>query len=76
MAVPKKKVSKSRRNKRRAHDSLRKVNVVVDATTGEYKLPHHLSLKDGYYNKRQVIIENEIVDDNVDKQDKKEAKTS
>ncbi|MFN7038119.1 MAG: 50S ribosomal protein L32 [Alphaproteobacteria bacterium] len=55
MAVPKKRTSSSRRNMRRSHDALKKINVVVDATTGEYKLPHHISLSDGYYNKRQVI---------------------
>jgi large subunit ribosomal protein L32 len=55
MAVPKKKTSKSRRNMRRSHHALSKVNVVMDATTGEYKLPHHVSLVDGYYNGKQVI---------------------
>ena len=53
MAVPKKKTSKSRRNMRRAHDSLSSVIVVEDKTTGELKRPHHVSA-DGYYNGRQV----------------------
>ncbi len=56
MAVPKRKTSKSRRNMRRSHDSLKTVNIVVDATTGEYKLPHHISLKDGFYKGKQVIL--------------------
>ena len=55
MAVPKKKTSKSRRNMRRSHHALSKVNVVVDSQTGEYKLPHHMSLVDNTYNNRQVI---------------------
>ncbi len=55
MAVPKKKISKSRRNQRRSHDAAKKINVVVDSKTGEYKLPHHISLKDGYYNGNKVI---------------------
>jgi large subunit ribosomal protein L32 len=55
MAVPKKKTSKSRRNLRRAHDALKGVNVVIDSTTGEYKLPHHVSLKDGFYNGKKVM---------------------
>ncbi len=55
MAVPKKKTSKSRRNQRRAHLALGRINVVYDATTGEAKLPHHISLKDGFYKGRQVI---------------------
>jgi large subunit ribosomal protein L32 len=57
MAVPKKKVSKSRRNQRRSHDALKPVNVVVDKVTGEYTLPHQLSAVDGTYNGRQVVVE-------------------
>ena len=59
MAVPKKKTSKSKRDQRRSHHALKVTNVVVDATTGEYKLPHHISLKDGYYKGRQVIVPKE-----------------
>ena len=55
MAVPKKKVSKSKRNTRRAHDRIDKVSVSFDSVTGEAKLPHHLSLKDGYYNGKKMI---------------------
>ena len=55
MAVPKKKTSPSRRNLRRSHHALKKVNVTVDSKTGEYKRPHHISLKDGYYDGKQVI---------------------
>jgi large subunit ribosomal protein L32 len=65
MAVPKKKTSKSRRDMRRAHHALGKINVVVDSRTGEYKLPHHVSLIDGTYNGRLVIAkktdDNEVV---------------
>lgn len=64
MAVPKKKISKSRRGQRRSHDALKRVNVVVDPITGEYTLPHHLSLSDGTYNGRQVVIENIANDEN------------
>ena len=60
MAVPKKKTSTSRRNMRRSHLALKKINVVVDATTGEYKLPHHISLSDGYYSGRQVIEQKQV----------------
>lgn len=55
MAVPKKKTSKSKRDQRRSHHALKAVNVSVDSTTGEFKLSHHISLKDGYYKGRQVI---------------------
>lgn len=54
MAVPKKKTSKSRRDKRRSHHALNRINVVEDPTTGELKLAHHVS-KDGYYNGREVF---------------------
>jgi large subunit ribosomal protein L32 len=56
MAVPKKKTSKSRRDMRRAHHALDKINVVEDKTTGELKRPHHVSV-DGYYNGRQVTTD-------------------
>jgi large subunit ribosomal protein L32 len=57
MAVPKKKKSKSRRNMRRGSNgsySLEVANVLTDKTTGEFKLPHHISL-DGFYNGREII---------------------
>ncbi|AEV92677.1 50S ribosomal protein L32 [Rickettsia slovaca 13-B] len=40
---------------RRSHLALGKVNVIVDSQTGEYKLPHHVSLVDGTYNNRLVV---------------------
>ena len=55
MAVPKSKVSKSKRNTRRAHDGIKKVTISYDSVTGEPKLPHHLSLKDGYYRAKQLV---------------------
>ncbi len=63
MAVPKKKVSKSRRNQRRAHDSLAKVNVIINKTTGEYQLPHQVSV-DGYYKGKKVIADKIKKDEN------------
>ena len=57
MAVPKRKTSRSKRGMRRGSNGSYKVklpNVLLDQTTGEYKLAHHISL-DGYYNGRQVI---------------------
>lgn len=66
MAVPKRKTSKSKRNMRRSHDALKRVNVIVDSTTGEYKLPHHLCAADGTYKNRQVVVENDNTADAVD----------
>ncbi len=57
MAVPKKKTSKSKRNMRRAHDALSKINVIVDKDTGEYRLPHHMDTSSGSYNNNQIVAE-------------------
>ncbi len=54
MAVPKKKTSKSRRNIRRSHLALKPVNISFDPTTGEPKLPHHVS-PSGYYKGKRAI---------------------
>ena len=55
MAVPKRKTTPSRRNKRRAHDALKVVNWVEDEQSGEPKRRHHIDLKSGMYKGRQVI---------------------
>ena len=55
MAVPKRKTSKSRRNKRRSHIRFDSQNVIEDKKSGEYRLSHHLDLKTGYYKGRQVF---------------------
>merc|ERR1712010_138125 len=59
----KKKVSKSKRNSRRAHDKINKVSIAFDSVTKEPKLTHHLSLKDGYYNGKQFVIPKSKVND-------------
>ncbi len=55
MAVPKSKISKSKRNMRRSHDALSVTNWVEDANTGEAKRRHHIDLKTGMYKGRQVV---------------------
>ena len=55
MAVPKKKVSKSRRNKRRAHDGLKTMSFVECSNCGELKRPHHVCGACGYYDDREVV---------------------
>jgi large subunit ribosomal protein L32 len=54
MAVPKRKVTPSRKGMRSANKGLKTLNISFDKTTGEPKLPHRMSLKDGYYNGKQV----------------------
>jgi large subunit ribosomal protein L32 len=55
MAVPKKKTSKSKRNMRRAHDSLNAPVYVEDKDTGEFVRPHHVCPKTGMYKGRQIL---------------------
>jgi|TARA_B100001057_G_C22736047_1_gene905848 large subunit ribosomal protein L32 len=55
MAVPKRKTSVSKRNQRRSHHRVPKVNIVEDKKTGEYKLSHHVDLKSGYYNGKKIL---------------------
>ena len=55
MAVPKRKTSPSRRKMRRSHDFLKPVNIAYDSVSGEPKLAHHISLKDGRYNGKVVL---------------------
>jgi large subunit ribosomal protein L32 len=59
MAVPKRKVSPSRRNMRRAHDSLGANPYVEDKDTGELRRSHHIDLKTGTYRGRQVMTPKE-----------------
>ena len=59
MAVPKKKTSKARRDRRRSHHALKAVNWVEDEHTGETVRRHHIDLKTGMYKGRQVLEEKE-----------------
>ena len=55
MAVPKRKTSKSRRDKRRSHHRIVSANIIEDKKSGEYRLSHHVDLKTGLYNGRKVF---------------------
>ena len=55
MAAPKRRHSKTRRNKRRTHDSLRRVGTSLCNNCGETKLPHHVCMSCGHYKDREVI---------------------
>lgn len=55
MAVPKRKVSPSRRNMRRSHHALGANSFTEDKDTGELRRPHHVDLKTGMYRGRQVL---------------------
>jgi large subunit ribosomal protein L32 len=55
MAVPKKKISSSRRNMRRSHHALKATKHVECPNCGEVKLPHHVCSACGYYDGREVV---------------------
>ena len=55
MAVPKRKTSKSRRNKRRSHHRLSSINIIEDKKSCEFRLSHHVDLKTGIYNGKQIL---------------------
>lgn len=55
MAVPKRKVSPSRRGNRRSHDKLKTSNIVANSKTGEPQRSHFASV-DGFYRGVQVFI--------------------
>lgn len=55
MAVPKSKISKSRRGMRRSHDAL-SANTHQDCPKcGELKQPHHICPSCGFYGDREVV---------------------
>lgn len=56
MAVPKRKTSKARKNKRRSNVWRMDAPVLVRCPRcGEYKRPHRVCASCGYYNDREVI---------------------
>ena len=55
MAVPKRKTSKSKRDKRRSHHRIKIANIIEDKKSGEFRLSHHVDLKTGLYKGRQVF---------------------
>lgn len=54
MAVPKSKISRSRRGQRRSHDSLSAAATNECPNCGEIKRPHHVCGSCGYYKDREV----------------------
>ncbi len=61
MAVPKSKISKSRRGQRRSHDRLAMNTYIEDKDSGELRRPHHIDLKSGEYRGRPVLEPKEDV---------------
>ena len=55
MAVPMKKVSRSKRGHRRSTDALKQPTYVENKETGELHRPHYIDLKSGMYRGRQIL---------------------
>ena len=62
MAHPKRKISKTRRDKRRTHKKLTAKSLAVCPTTGETHRPHRAFWHEGkLYHKGRVVIESEVM---------------
>ncbi len=59
MAVPKRKISKQRRNKRRSHDAITPVALVECPNCHELKRPHRVCSNCGTYKGEEVVQEAE-----------------
>ncbi len=55
MAVPRKKMSRSRIGMRRSGHKMKQATWVEDKKSGELRRPHHIDLKSGRYRGRQVL---------------------
>ena len=55
MAVPRRKTSPMKRGFRRSADALAAPTYAEDKDSGELRRPHHIDLKTGMYNGRQVM---------------------
>jgi large subunit ribosomal protein L32 len=60
MALPKRKISKSRGRKRRTHQKVTLANLSTCSQCNEPKLPHHVCPNCGYYKGRAVIETEEV----------------
>jgi large subunit ribosomal protein L32 len=56
MALPKRRHSKARRDKRRTHQKLSLPPIEKCPNCGEVKLSHRVCLKCGYYHNEQILI--------------------
>jgi len=59
MAHPKRRTSKSKKRKRRTHDSLTAPNLVKCSNCGTFIMPHRLCPECGHYKGREIIITEE-----------------
>ncbi|MGF1475413.1 MAG: 50S ribosomal protein L32 [Geminicoccaceae bacterium] len=57
MAVPRTKISRSKRGMRRAHKSASVFRPIECPNCGELKRPHHVCGACGYYDGREVVLQ-------------------
>lgn len=57
MAVPKSKITRSKRGMRRSHDALSKPAYAECDNCGELKRPHHVCAACGHYRDREVVAQ-------------------
>ena len=55
MAVPRKKMTRSRIGMRRSGHKIKQTTWIEDEKSGELRRPHHIDLKSGMYRGRQVL---------------------
>jgi large subunit ribosomal protein L32 len=53
--LPKRKLSKGRRDRRRSQDALKAKNLVACSNCGEMRLPHTVCPSCGFYKGREII---------------------
>ena len=59
MAVPKRKTSRTNRDKRRTHDRIKLLNIVECPRCHSKKIAHHVCSECGYYKNTEVISKKE-----------------
>lgn len=62
MAVQQNRVTRSRRNMRRAHDALVAANPNECSSCGELRRPHHVCPSCGHYDGREVVAKATEID--------------
>ncbi len=55
MAVPKRKISRTNRDKRRTHDGIKLLNITECPRCHSKKIAHHVCLACGYYKNSEII---------------------
>ncbi|MFQ5854427.1 MAG: 50S ribosomal protein L32 [Anaerolineae bacterium] len=55
MALPKRRVSRTRRNKRRTHDNLSAAHLVECPQCHSPRLPHHVCPRCGFYRGVEIV---------------------